>query len=92
MAKSTNRFGRQLARLRKARGWSIYEACNQTETIKRESLIRLESGRTDPKKILVRTMIELVDLYWPDVDISDIFYDDTKLNHYYLARRGPVHG
>jgi hypothetical protein len=38
-------------------------------------------------------MLELIDLYWPDLDISAVFNDDKQLKRYYLCRSGPVsHG
>jgi hypothetical protein len=81
MAKSTNRFGKKLEKARTKRGLSIYQACMKSGSLKRESLHRLETGRTDPEKVLVRTMLEIVHLYWPDIQSSD-FVTNKDLRRY----------
>jgi transcriptional regulator with XRE-family HTH domain len=83
MAKSKNRFGKKLTKIRNKRGWSVYQACTMTNGLKRESLSRLEDGRTDPEKATVKTMFEIVHLYRPDIAIGD-FTNDKTFKHYQI--------
>ena len=71
MAKRKVPLGNKLARLRKAKGWTMYEACKETRSVKRESLLRMETGRTDPEKVLVGTAIQLIELYHPNLELED---------------------
>lgn len=64
-------LGTKLTKAREKRGWSIHAACAQTENVKYESLARLENGRTVGDRVPLRTVMELIHLYWPDMNLSD---------------------
>lgn len=89
MSNSKSQLGKKLSRLRKAKGWTVYQACNETQSIKRESMIRMESGRTDPEKVLVGTMIQLIEMYWPDLGVEDFSHDKHTIEE---RIRSAVHG
>jgi len=69
-------LGDKLKRLREDRGWTRYEACERTKGVmKWESLTRLEEGRTDPSRLLIKTAIALIDIYYPDLELTDLVGD-----------------
>ena len=80
-------LGRKLTKAREKRGWSIHAACSQTESVKYESLSRLESGRTIGDRVPVATVMQLVDLYWPEVNIKD-FVSNKRMKKYALGWEG----
>lgn len=80
------RLGLKLARLRHKKNLTVHGACAKMNTVKRESLYRLEEGRTDPEKLLVLTMLELIHFYWPDLKIHD-FTRDRVLGHFKIECR-----
>jgi len=80
------RLGLKLARLRRKKNLTVHGVCAKTQNVKRESLYRLEEGRTDPEKLLVLTMLELIHFYWPDLKIRD-FTQDRVLGHFEIECR-----
>jgi hypothetical protein len=66
-----SKLGKKLIRLRKARGWSVYGACQEMPNVGRESLRRLEEGIAKPGLVGIQTCIDLLIAYHPDLDLSD---------------------
>lgn len=82
-------LGEKLVRLREQRGWTIYAACEHMPNIGRQSLIRLESGEAEPRRVSVQTLFDLFEVYLPDINLSD-FTDDPRLRKYKVVRRHNV--
>jgi ribosome-binding protein aMBF1 (putative translation factor) len=61
----------KLVKAREARGWSIFGAAKKTLTVHPYALRKLESGETDPSKASASTMIDLLNLYYPELALSD---------------------
>ncbi len=76
----------QLRKSRERRSWSVGEAASKTESVGRESLLRLENGQADPSRVTVRTAIELIDLYWPDLDLDHFFRLEGKIVYRAIKR------
>jgi len=78
-------FPERVRRLRERRGWTIGHACSKTRGLKRESLKRLENGQTDPTRVPLHTMMDLIVLYWPHLDLKHFFDDDAELRDYSIV-------
>ena len=67
---------------REARGWSFTAAANRMNGVSEQQLRNLEgigaTRETDPGHIRVTTALEIVRLYWPEVDLVD-FCESTDL-------------
>jgi len=63
--------GEVLERARSNRNWSFHEAARRAG-IGDQQLKNLESGKTDPSDVKVRTLMSLVSMYWPDVKLPDL--------------------
>ena len=61
----------KLVEAREARGWSVGKAAGRTVTIHHFVLRKLEAGVTDPAKCTAETMVDLLNLYGPDISIRD---------------------
>ena len=71
-------LGDRLRELRELKNMSLDAVCKQTGfQVKRESLLRLEEGRTDPSKLNAKTMLALLDFYYPELDLN-LFTSDYK--------------
>lgn len=70
MANKISPFSKKLIRAREKRNWTVYAAATEAG-VGRESLLRLEDGRTDPEKAPIGTVMPVVGLYWPDIQLSD---------------------
>ena len=76
----------RLTSLRERKGWSLGEAAAKTQTVGRFSLVQLENGHTIPSRVRISTVIELVDLYWPKLDVNH-FYSGIPKKSYHVTRR-----
>ena len=81
------RFAAKLTRLREAEGWTVCKACENTTSIKREMWSRLESGRSDPEKIQSSTMVQLIDLFYPKLNVRDFIPRSTVRSVYDMVLR-----
>ena len=81
-----NSLGEKVRQARERKGWSVYAACEKMPSVGRESLARIESGRTDPTRLQFQTALELIELFWPELDIED-FADEEPLSRFTLKRR-----
>jgi len=72
-------LARALRKAREGRGWSIGYAASRTLTVGRQTLTNLELGVSDPAKCQVRTVVELLNLYYhePSVLLSDFLDAET---------------
>ena len=86
MPKRKQRLGRKLTSLRTKKGWTIFKACSQTHSVGRESLARIEDGTTRPERLRVETMLQIIDLYWPNILLED-FTSDSDLSQYKIERK-----
>ena len=67
---------------RTARKWSLTAAANRMEGVSEQQLRNLEgigaTRDTDPSHVRIATALEIVRIYWPDVDL-DVFVPATDL-------------
>ena len=60
---------------RTARGWSLTGASNRMQSVSEQQLRNLEgigaTRDTDPAHVRVETALEIVRVYWPDVELRD---------------------
>jgi len=73
----------KLVKARESRGWTVGQAASRTQTVHHFSLRKLESGQTDPSKATATTMVDLLNLYYPDVMIAD--FVGAELARYMIA-------
>jgi transcriptional regulator with XRE-family HTH domain len=62
---------------RESRGWTAHEAARRAG-IGDQQLKNLENGKTKPGAVRLETAIALVELYWPDVTLSEFLGDDES--------------
>ena len=72
----------QFTEAREIRGWSLTKASNHMEGVSEQQLRNLEgigaTRDTDPAHVRVQTAMEIIRVYWPDVQLID-FVPDTDL-------------
>jgi len=54
--------------VRRRRGWTITDVVNRCETVKDQQYRNLESGSANPARCTARTIDELVQVFWPDLE------------------------
>lgn len=79
-------LAKKLIEAREKRGWTIYAAAQNARSVKRETLTRLEQGKSRPENIPVINVIDIIDIYWPDIQLRDFIWDDSLKR--YNAKRG----
>lgn len=67
----------KLIEAREARGWSVGKAAGKTVTVHHFVLRKLEAGVTDPAKCSAETMVDLLRLYDPDLQLSDFVGEEV---------------
>ena len=80
---------KKLVRARVSRGWTIWSAAKRTVSVHPYALRKLESGKTDSTRILAATMVDLINLYYPDLEISD-FVGEAVTGYLRAQRVKPV--
>lgn len=60
-----------LVNARESRDWTTYDAAKRAG-IGDQQLRNLEGGATDPTRVSVLTLLALVAVYWPDIQLSDL--------------------
>ncbi len=81
----------KLVAARETRGWSVGKAAARPATIHQFALRKLESGQTDPAKCSSVTMTELLNLYYPDLNLAD--FVGAEIAGYLVAiKRRPHRG
>lgn len=78
-------LGEKLIRAREKRGWTVYAACQNSSNLKQQSLINIESDWAEPEKLSVGTMLDIIDTFWPDVELKD--FTRRKDWHQYKVTR-----
>jgi len=67
----------KLIRVRESRKWTVYEACKRSHFLLPNTLVTLE-GRNPHRPsagegCTLRTALDIIELYWPDVALRDFF-------------------
>jgi hypothetical protein len=64
---------------RKKKGWTLTKASNHMSGISEQQLRNLEgisaTRDTLPENIKVKTALEIIRVYWPDLDLADFILD-----------------
>ena len=63
---------------REKKGLTLYGACQLMPSVKWQSLKDLEEGIADPAGVKVRTMLEIMAAFYPDVSLED-FLGESQL-------------
>lgn len=56
---------------REKRGWTVYAAAERMLGVSHQSLRNLEASPALGDECKVRTMLEIIRVYWPDVTLAD---------------------
>ena len=59
---------------RDKRGWTTYEAAQRMLEVSESSLTNLEEHPEIAPRIMLKTALEVIRLYWPDVQLSDLLH------------------
>ena len=83
-------LGKALIRARELRGWSIYQATEHMVGVYPNTLRSLEGSNPDRSPdgldCKLRTVLEIIRCYWPDVYLSDFAGDECLFD---AQPRGP---
>ncbi len=75
-------MGNVFTAARKKKGWTLTKASNHMAAISEQQLRNLEgigaTRDTLPSNVKVKTALEIIRVYWPDLDLAD-FVIDTDL-------------
>lgn len=64
-------IGDIIALAREERGWTKYEAAKRVG-IGDQQWVNIESGKTPPSELKVRTLLGLVEAFWPSLPLSEL--------------------
>lgn len=68
---------------REKRGWTFHRAAQHMRGVSEQQLRNIEgigaARPTDPLDCKLRTILEILRVYWPDVQLNDLVGEDTLL-------------
>lgn len=68
---------------REKRGWTFHRAAQHMRGVNEQQLRNIEgigaARPTDPLDCRLRTILEIIRVYWPDVQLNDIVGEETLL-------------
>lgn len=67
-------IGEIIEMARTDRGWTKYEAAKRVG-IGDQQWVNIESGKTPPSELKVRTLLGLVEAFWPSLPLSELIPD-----------------
>ena len=69
---------------REKRGWTFHRAAQHMRGVSEQQLRNIEgigaARPTDPLDCKLRTVLEIVRVYWPDVSLTDLVGEDQLLD------------